>query len=142
LSSASSTTKLKRSGRWLTLYTKLRTGKAFLLILTCFCAFWIAWNELPFLPHFDDSMFGRLTLFLSVEASLATSMLIMANEKAEEAQRKTIQYMMDLMVAQRDTMNVIRGLLEKERHYVQDSLDAVPSDQAQNVVVVKPDQAA
>lgn len=96
-------------------YARLRTGRFFLIFLASLCGFWIAWNEIPGLPHFDDPAFGRLTLILSVEASLATSMLIMSNEKQEEAQKQSLLYIQHLMEAQSDTIEVVRGYLEAGR---------------------------
>lgn len=95
------------------LYTKVRTGKFFLIFLALFCGIWIGWNELTFLPKFDDSAFGRLTLILSVEASLATSMLIMANEKQETFQHQQLLYIQHLMEAQNDTLKIMRVYLEQ-----------------------------
>lgn len=82
------------------LYAKIRTGKAFFIGLSIFCAAWITWNLIPGLPHFDDGGFGKLTLILSVEASIATSMLMAATEKQDEAQQKQQKYMLDLMEMQ------------------------------------------
>ncbi len=81
------------------MYAKLRTGKAFLVFLCCFCGGWVAWNLLPWFPHFDGSDFGRLTTILSLEASIATSVLMAAGEKQDELQRKQLLYILHLMEA-------------------------------------------
>lgn len=93
-------------------YIHLRTGKFFLIFLSLFCGLWIGWNEVPWLPQFDDSSFGKLTLILSVEASLATSMLIMSNQKQEEFQRKQLLYIQHVMEAQYDTIKIVRVYIE------------------------------
>lgn len=98
------------------LYAQARTGKLFLIFLAVFCAFWMVWNKTPWLPHFDDSSFGRLTLILSIEASLATSMLIMTNEKQENTQRQQLLYIQHLMEAQHDILKVVRDYLEDARN--------------------------
>jgi len=95
-------------------YARFRGGKAFLITLAALLAFWIIWNLLPFLPHFDGPQFGRLNLFLSSEASLSVALLIMANEKQEAAQRKQLEYMMHLMTAIRDQLAKEAGH-EKDR---------------------------
>lgn len=96
-------------------YTKLRTGRTFLWFLVLFCGFWVGWNKIPWLPKFDDSSFGRLTLILSIEASLATSILIMSNEKQVIAQQQQLLYIQHMMEAQKDTMQAILLCLRSEQ---------------------------
>lgn len=103
------------------LYTRVRTGKAFLISLALFCSIWIGWNKTPGLPTFDDGSFGRLTLILSIEASLATSMLIMSNEKQEAYQKQQLLYIQHLMEAQSDTIRIV--LQSVQRCPVDESLD-------------------
>lgn len=81
------------------LYARLRVGKLFLIILCVFCGGWVAWNLLPWTPHFDEPGFSRLTLILSVEASIATSVLMASTEKQDELQRKQLVFMLHLMEA-------------------------------------------
>lgn len=94
------------------LYTKVRSGKVFFIGLTLFCGFWVLWNLLPGLPRFDDPGLGRLTVILSIEASIATSMLIVANERQEAFQKKQMLYIQHLMEAQHDAL---QAFLAKEQ---------------------------
>ena len=79
------------------LYARLRVGRIFLIILCMFCTVWVSWNSIPGLPHFDDAGFSRLTLILSVEASIATSVLMAANEKQDDLQRQQLIFLLHLM---------------------------------------------
>lgn len=81
------------------LYAKVRVGRLFLVLLCGFCAVWIIWNLLPWTPHFDDGVFGRLTMILSIEASIGTSVLMAANEKQDELQRQQLIFLLHLMEA-------------------------------------------
>lgn len=121
-----------RRDRLLSAYSKLRSGKSFLIVLSVFCGVWIGWNMVPGLPPFDDSSFGRLTLILSVEASLATSMLMVANERQEEAERNRLKYIQHLLEAQMQTMKLIEQYINTEPHNGVSILDDRASDQAKN----------
>ena len=57
------------------------------------------WNSIPVLPHFDDPGFPVLTLILSIEASLAASIIIMANQSAEVMQKKQLEYIAHMLEA-------------------------------------------
>jgi hypothetical protein len=81
------------------LYAKVRVGRLFLIILCVFCGGWVAWNTAPWTPHFDDGGFSRLTLILSIEASIATSVLMAATEKQDELQRQQLIFLLHLMEA-------------------------------------------
>src|SRR5271154_3653207 len=83
------------------LYSNFRTGRAFFIGLSIFVAFWIIWNELSFLPPFDKGL-SLLNVILSVEASIATSMLLMAGESQAEVQRKQLLMMQHLLEAVKD----------------------------------------
>jgi len=83
------------------LYTNFRTGRAFFIGLVSFVAFWILWNELPFLPPFDKGL-NILNVILSAEASIATSFLLMAGESQDAVQRKQLLMMQHLLEAVKD----------------------------------------
>ena len=85
---------------------------------------------IPWLPPFDDSSFGRLTLILSVEASLATSMLMVANERQEEAERNRLKYIQHLLEAQVKTMRLIEQQFGTER---QDAISTTSNGAADSV---------
>ena len=93
------------------LYAKVRVGKLFLILLCSFCAVWIIWNLLPWTPHFDDGAFGRLTLILSVEASIGTSVLMAANEKQDELQRQQLIFLLHLMEGVHAQLSKVDGPL-------------------------------
>ncbi len=80
-------------------YLRVRTGRLFLWMLSAFCAVWIAWNLLPWLPRFDGRGFPLLTLVLSVEASIATSVVLDVQQKSDEIAKKQVTYTLHLMEA-------------------------------------------
>jgi uncharacterized membrane protein len=66
-----------------TFFVRFRTSWGFVLTVTAFIAGWIIWHLIPGLPHFDDPIhFGHLNLILSVEATIATVMLMRDNERS------------------------------------------------------------
>jgi hypothetical protein len=79
-------------------YAKVRKGRAFFIGLSLFCGVWVLWNTIPGLPHFDQG-FGELNLVLSIEASIASSVLLAANEKQDELQRRQLVLLLHLMEA-------------------------------------------
>lgn len=93
-------------------YAQLRTGRLFLIILSAFCAAWITWNLIPGAPHFDDGGFARLTLILSVEASIATSVLMAQTEKQEAINREILKNIQDNTAAIRE---MLAREIERER---------------------------
>jgi uncharacterized membrane protein len=61
---------------------------AFLLYMTLFVAFWIVWNA--FAPHelkFDEYPFIFLTLILSLQASYAAPLILLAQNRQEARDR-------------------------------------------------------
>ncbi len=74
-------------------YQAYRSPRVFLWVLCIFCTFWVAWNVTPGLPHFDDNGFERLTLILSVEASVASAVMLAVQERQERKLREQMQYM-------------------------------------------------
>jgi uncharacterized membrane protein len=65
------------------LFVRFRSSGAFILSVIIFIATWVLWNVLPFLPHFDDpNDFGHLNLILSMEATIATVLLMRDNARS------------------------------------------------------------
>jgi len=85
-------------------YAKFRGSVWFLIVLAAIVGFWIIWNLIPGLPHFDDPEFGRLNLALSTEASLSVALLIIAGDKQDRLQRQQLVYMQHLLEAMRDEL--------------------------------------
>src|SRR5690606_32279376 len=66
----------------------------FLLILTLFCAVWITWNVLaPPAWRFDSAALGctALTLMLSVQASYAAPLILLAQNRQDDRDRVQIE---------------------------------------------------
>ncbi len=80
-------------------YAAFRGSTAFLWLLFAVVAGWIGWNLIPGLPHWDDPEFGRLNLFLSVEASVTVSLLLAWSDRQAAAQRKLDERLLHLMEA-------------------------------------------
>jgi len=57
-------------------FVRFRQSKWFLRTLFLFCSGWILWNLLPATLHFDGQDFGRLTMILSIEASVAACFIL------------------------------------------------------------------
>ncbi len=80
---------------------------AFLIILTLFVAAWIAWNSLaPDAWRFDSADLGfiALTLALSLQASYAAPMLLLAQNRQDDRDR--VQIEQDRQRAERNTADL------------------------------------
>ncbi|MBT1017808.1 DUF1003 domain-containing protein [Canibacter sp. lx-72] len=67
---------------------------SFLVILTLFCALWIIWNTLaPENMRFDSAAIGftALTLILSLQASYAAPMILLAQNRQDDRERVHIE---------------------------------------------------
>jgi len=67
---------------------------AFLVILTLFCVAWIGWNTLmPRHLRFDDAALGftALTLMLSLQASYAAPLILLAQNRQDDRDRVQIE---------------------------------------------------
>ena len=80
------------------LYAKFRTGKAFFIGFTSFVFFWLFCKKVPFINHWDDGL-SLLNIILSVEASIATSMLLMDGETTSAMHQKQLKYQLQIMEA-------------------------------------------
>lgn len=80
-------------------YRTFRSPRIFLRVLCIVCFTWIVWNLQPWFPHFDDEGFGRLNLLLSVEASIASAVLLAVQERQEQHNVQQLRYMLDMMEA-------------------------------------------
>lgn len=66
----------------------------FLLGLTLFCAVWMAWNTLAPLPwRFDSAALGftALTLMLSLQASYAAPLILLAQNRQDDRDRVSME---------------------------------------------------
>ena len=80
---------------------------AFLIILTVFVAIWMAWNSMaPTQWRFDsaDIGFTALTLMLSLQASYAAPMILLAQNRQDDRDRVSIQQ--DRQRAERNTADL------------------------------------
>lgn len=65
------------------LFICFRTSWFFVLTVIGFISVWIVWHLIPGLPQFDDPVhFGHLNLILSVEATIATVMIMRDSERS------------------------------------------------------------
>ena len=67
---------------------------AFLVLLTLFCAVWVMWNTLmPKHLRFDDAALGftALTLMLSLQASYAAPLILLAQNRQDDRDRVQIE---------------------------------------------------
>jgi len=84
------------------IYLRLRTGRTFTLILSTICAVWMSWNAFaPRRMQFDPYQLGfpLLILALSVEASIAASMILDMQRKNDEINRRMMLFQLHLMEA-------------------------------------------
>lgn len=92
-----------RFGRFTEWVARAMGTPAFLLLLTLFCAAWIAWNTLmPKHLRFDDAALGftALTLMLSLQASYAAPLILLAQNR--QADRDRVQAEQDRQRAERN----------------------------------------
>lgn len=83
-----------RFGRFTEWVARAMGTPAFLVILTLFCAAWIGWNTLmPDSMRFDDAALGftALTLMLSLQASYAAPLILLAQNRQDDRDRVQIE---------------------------------------------------
>jgi uncharacterized membrane protein len=83
-----------RFGRFTEWVARAMGTPAFLLILTMFCVLWIMWNTLlPDELRFDDAALGftALTLMLSLQASYAAPLILLAQNRQDDRDRVQIE---------------------------------------------------
>jgi uncharacterized membrane protein len=75
------------------------TGR-FLVYMTVFVVAWVAWNALAWKLQFDNYPFIALTLMLSLQASYAAPLILLAQNR--QADRDRVQYEQDRSRAERN----------------------------------------
>ena len=83
-----------RFGRFTEWVARAMGTPAFLLILSAFCIFWISWNILaPEFLRFDSQVYGFtvLTLVLSLQASYAAPLILLAQNRQDDRDRVQIE---------------------------------------------------
>ncbi|GAA4158361.1 hypothetical protein GCM10022286_11120 [Gryllotalpicola daejeonensis] len=83
-----------RFGRFTEWIARAMGTPFFLLALTAFCVVWIAWNSLmPSWLHFDsvENGFTALTLVLSLQASYAAPLILLAQNRQDDRDRVQIE---------------------------------------------------
>lgn len=73
-------------------FVYFRTSNFFIYSIILFISGWIIWNYIPGLPHFDSTEdFGHLNLLLSLEASIATVLLMRDNARSRVREMKILE---------------------------------------------------
>ena len=88
------TTSRDRFGRFTEWVARAMGTPAFLVLLTLFCAVWVMWNTLmPKHLRFDDAALGftALTLMLSLQASYAAPLILLAQNRQDDRDRVQIE---------------------------------------------------
>jgi len=83
-----------RFGRFTEWIARAMGTPMFLLILTLFCVGWIVWNTTaPPALRFDDAALGftALTLVLSLQASYAAPLILLAQNRQDDRDREQIE---------------------------------------------------
>lgn len=83
-----------RFGRFTEWIARAMGTPVFLLILTMFCVAWIVWNTVaPDKLRFDDAALGftALTLMLSLQASYAAPLILLAQNRQDDRDRVQIE---------------------------------------------------
>jgi len=83
-----------RFGRFTEWVARAMGTPTFLALLTVFCAAWIAWNTLaPDALRFDSQTYGFtvLTLVLSLQASYAAPLILLAQNRQDDRDRVQIE---------------------------------------------------
>lgn len=84
----------ERFGRWTEGIARGMGTPWFLLVLTLFCVSWLVWNTAgPSTFRFDSAALGftALTLILSLQASYAAPMILLAQNRQDDRDRVQIQ---------------------------------------------------
>lgn len=90
-------------GRWTEAVARGMGTPWFLLVLTVFCLAWLVWNTVaPSEWRFDSAALGftALTLILSLQASYAAPMILLAQNRQDDRDR--VQIEQDRMRAERN----------------------------------------
>ena len=96
----------------------------FLVYQSVFCIVWVAWNILgPAAWQFDEWQFVGLTLLLSLQASYAAPLILLAQNRQEQRDRSSIDT--DRLVAERTQADT--EFLAREIASVRLSLADVPT---------------
>ncbi|MBT2494643.1 MULTISPECIES: DUF1003 domain-containing protein [Microbacterium] len=88
------TTSRDRFGRFTEWVARAMGTPTFLLMLSLFCVAWIVWNTLgPDELRFDDAALGftALTLMLSLQASYAAPLILLAQNRQDDRDRVQIE---------------------------------------------------
>lgn len=83
-----------RFGRFTEWIARAMGTPTFLLILSLFCVAWISWNTLmPAMLRFDSAAngFTALTLMLSLQASYAAPLILLAQNRQDDRERVQIE---------------------------------------------------
>ncbi|MFE6995362.1 DUF1003 domain-containing protein [Microbacterium sp. NPDC057659] len=83
-----------RFGRFTEWVARAMGTPAFIVILTLFCVAWILWNTtMPQQLRFDDAALGftALTLVLSLQASYAAPLILLAQNRQDDRDRVQIE---------------------------------------------------
>ncbi|MGB4135766.1 MAG: DUF1003 domain-containing protein [Microbacterium sp.] len=83
-----------RFGRFTEWVARAMGTPAFIVILTLFCALWLLWNTTaPEAWRFDDAALGftALTLMLSLQASYAAPLILLAQNRQDDRDRVQIE---------------------------------------------------
>lgn len=81
-------------GSWTENFARFMGTPQFLFYMTVFCIFWLAWNSLaPENLRFDSAALGftLLTLMLSLQASYAAPLLLLAQNRQDDRDRVSLQ---------------------------------------------------
>lgn len=84
----------ERFGRWSEGIARAMGTPWFLLVLTIFCAIWLIWNTFaPTAWRFDSAALGftALTLILSLQASYAAPLILLAQNRQDDRDRVQIE---------------------------------------------------
>lgn len=93
----------ERFGRWSEAIARNMGTPWFLLVLTFFTAFWLIWNTtVPEQLRFDSAALGftALTLILSLQASYAAPLILLAQNRQDDRDR--VQIIQDRQRAERN----------------------------------------
>ena len=140
-----------RFGRFTEWVARAMGTPTFLLLLTMFCLAWIAWNTIaPNHLRFDDAALGftALTLMLSLQASYAAPLILLAQNRQDDRDRVQIEqdrqraernladteYLAREIVAlrlaleERGSQTVTRDVLRQELKSILAELDHTPDE--------------
>lgn len=99
----------------------------FIVIQSIILAFWLAWNSVPFLPHFDPFPFILLNLCLSFQAGYAAPFILISQNRQAAKDRLMAEHDYHINIENEQETRDIMGHLGKQDEKIIEILEKAVS---------------